>query len=128
MACVGTATTSESAMKDWTRTKGPCASYRPIAKSDSLRLDLAEAAPWEVRRKGIGCEGSGFPMGAIEMDEKLLKLRQQLHAKTMEIQAFVAKHEGMSDLKDLDPAVFQRLRSHVEKLLEEWEEAYTKGH
>jgi hypothetical protein len=29
--------------------------------------------------------------GAIEMDEKLLKLRQQLHAKTMEIQAFVAK-------------------------------------
>ena len=63
----------------------------------------------------------------IEMDEKLLKLRQQLHAKTMEIQAFVAKHEGMSDLEDLDPAVYQRLTSHVEKLLEEWEEAVHEG-
>ena len=40
------------------------------------------------------------------MDEKLLKLRQQLHAKKMEIEAFVAKQEGMSDLKDMDPAVY----------------------
>ena len=65
--------------------------------------------------------------GAIEMDEKLLKLRQLLHAKKMEIEAFVAKQEGMSDLKDMDPAVYQRLRSHVEKLLEEWEEAVHEG-
>jgi hypothetical protein len=65
--------------------------------------------------------------GAIEMDERLLKLRQQLHAKTMEIEAFVAKQEGMSDLKEMDPAVYQRLRSHVEKLLEEWEEAVHEG-
>ena len=61
------------------------------------------------------------------MDEKLLKLRQQLHAKTMEIEAFVAKQEGMSDLKEMDPAVYQPLRSHVEKLLEEWEEAVHEG-
>ena len=33
----------------------------------------------------------------------------------------------MSDLKDMDPAVYQRLRSHVEKLLEEWEEAVHEG-
>ena len=45
----------------------------------------------------------------------------------MEIEAFVAKHEGMSDLKDLDLAVFQRLRSHVENLLEEREEALHEG-
>ena len=61
------------------------------------------------------------------MDEKLLKLRQQLHAKTMEIEAFVAKQEGMSDLKDTDSPVYQRLRSHVEKLLEDWEEAVHEG-
>jgi hypothetical protein len=33
----------------------------------------------------------------------------------------------MSDLKDMDLAVYQRLTSHVEKLLEEWEEAVHEG-
>jgi hypothetical protein len=66
--------------------------------------------------------------GAIEMDEKLVKLRQQLHTKTLKIEAFVAKQEGMSDLKDMDPAVYQRLRSHVENFLRSGRKRYTKGH
>ena len=66
--------------------------------------------------------------GAIEMDEKLLKLRQQLHAKTMEIEAFVAKQEGMSDLKEMDPAVYHASEVTWRNFLRSGRKRYTKGH
>ena len=56
------------------------------------------------------------------MVEKLLKLRQQFHVKTLQIEALVAKKHGMGNLDDLAPADYQRVQTITGNLLEMWEE------
>jgi hypothetical protein len=60
------------------------------------------------------------------MDEKL-KLRAQLTAKKIEIQALIARRRGMGALKDLSPADFKRVEDLADGYLEIWEEALREG-
>jgi hypothetical protein len=61
-------------------------------------------------------------------DQRLLKLRAQLTAKKIQIQAFVAKKHGMGALRDLSQADFKRVEDLTDGYLEIWEEAYHEGH
>jgi hypothetical protein len=60
--------------------------------------------------------------------DQLLKLRAQLTAKKIQIQAFVAKKHGMGALKDLSPEDFERVEHLTDSYLEIWEEAHREGH
>jgi hypothetical protein len=61
------------------------------------------------------------------MDRQTL-LRAKLTAKKIQIQAFVAKRNGMGALADLTAADFKRLEDLTDGYLASWEEAYEDGH
>ncbi len=46
--------------------------------------------------------------------QKLLNLRAQLTAKKIELQAFIARKQGMGALKDLSSADFKRVEDLTE--------------
>lgn len=58
---------------------------------------------------------------------ELLKLRAQLTAKKIQIQALVAKKRGMGALSDLSPADFTHVEDLTNKYLDIWEEADRVG-
>jgi hypothetical protein len=57
------------------------------------------------------------------MDDQLDDLRQQLHQKTTDIEAFIAQKEGMGSIDEMSPSDYEQLQRDVEELLEQWEEA-----
>jgi hypothetical protein len=57
------------------------------------------------------------------MEDKLDDLRRRLDEKTTEIEAFIAREQGMGDIRATSPADYEQLQRDVEELLEQWEEA-----
>jgi hypothetical protein len=57
------------------------------------------------------------------MEDKLADLRRRLDEKTTEIEAFIAREQGMEDIRAMSPADYEQLQRDVEELLEHWEEA-----
>jgi Ribonuclease G/E len=58
-----------------------------------------------------------------EMEDKLAELRRRLDEKTTEIEAFIAREQGMGDIRAMSPSDYEQLQRDVEELLEQWEEA-----
>jgi hypothetical protein len=61
------------------------------------------------------------------MGDKPFTLRARIEAKTIEIQALVARKHGMGELKDLSAPDRQLVEAFTRKFLEIWEEAYREG-
>jgi phage terminase small subunit len=57
------------------------------------------------------------------MEDKLAELRRSLDEKTTEIEAFIAREQGMGDIRAMSPADYEQLQRDVEELLEQWKEA-----
>jgi len=57
------------------------------------------------------------------MEDNLAELRCRLDEKTTEIEAFIAREQGMGDIRAMSPADYEQLQRDVEELLEQWEEA-----
>jgi chromosome segregation ATPase len=58
-----------------------------------------------------------------DVENEMEVLRRKLAAKTREIEALVAKQQHLGDLDAMETTDYERLRSHVEELIYEWQEA-----
>ena len=51
------------------------------------------------------------------MEDKLAELRRRLDEKTTEIEAFIAREQGMGDIRAMSPSDYEQLQRDVEELL-----------
>jgi hypothetical protein len=58
-----------------------------------------------------------------DVENEMEVLQRRLAAKTREIEALVAKQQGLSVLNAMDSTDYDRLRIYVEELIYEWQEA-----
>jgi len=62
-----------------------------------------------------------------DVDNQLEKLQAKLAAKTREIEMLVAEERHLSDPKAMQTSDYTRIRSYVEELIYEWQEAVVRG-
>lgn len=62
-------------------------------------------------------------MAMSDVENEMEVLQRRLAAKTREIEALVAKQQGLSVLNAMDSTDYDRLRIYVEELIYEWQEA-----
>jgi hypothetical protein len=58
-----------------------------------------------------------------DVENEMEVLQRGLAAKTREIEALVAKQQGLGDLNAMDSTDYDRLRIYVEELIYKWQEA-----
>jgi hypothetical protein len=58
-----------------------------------------------------------------DVENEMDVLERKLAAKTRGIEALVATQQNLGDLNAMEATDYERLRTHVEKLIYEWQEA-----
>jgi len=58
-----------------------------------------------------------------DVENEKAMLQRKLAAKTREIEALVAKQQHLGDLDTMETTDYERLRTQVEELIYEWQEA-----
>ncbi|MBA2125720.1 hypothetical protein DLM45_05710 [Hyphomicrobium methylovorum] len=57
---------------------------------------------------------------------KLRGVHQEVVAKKTEIEALIAMEQNLGPLEAINPAAMERLKAHVDQLLEQWEKEKTE--
>jgi hypothetical protein len=65
--------------------------------------------------------GKGTSMSDVE--KEIDELQRKLTAKTREIEELVAGELNLGDINAMEGTAYARLRTHVEELIEKWQQA-----